>query len=68
MEASNITLKGYEVDLRDRTHHTLIPITSVLTTIQEKLNNPSPDDPFNPDIAAVSYFALIECHAVSKML
>jgi hypothetical protein len=25
----------------------------VLAVIQEKLNNPSPDDPFEPDIAAV---------------
>jgi len=29
-----------------------ISLSRVLTTIQEKLNNPSPDDPFNPDIAA----------------
>lgn len=27
---------------------------SVLRTIQDKLNNPSADDPFEPDIAAVS--------------
>ena len=27
---------------------------TVLSTIQDKLNNPSPDDPFEPDIAAVS--------------
>ena len=26
----------------------------VLATIVDKLNNPSPDDPFEPDIAAVS--------------
>lgn len=25
----------------------------VFRTIQEKLNNPSPDDPFDPEIAAV---------------
>jgi len=25
----------------------------VLSVIQEKLNNPSPEDPFDPDIAAV---------------
>lgn len=30
-----------------------IPHT-VLATIQDKLNNPSADDPFEPDIAAVS--------------
>ena len=28
-------------------------LTSVLAIIQEKLNNPSPDDPFEPEIAAV---------------
>ena len=28
----------------------------VLAVIQEKLNNPSPDDPFEPDIAIVSEF------------
>ncbi|KAJ3896563.1 ubiquitin-conjugating enzyme [Lentinula edodes] len=27
--------------------------TAVLCIIQEKLNNPSPDDPFEPDIAAL---------------
>ena len=27
---------------------------AVLSTIQDKLNNPSPDDPFEPEIAAVS--------------
>jgi len=30
-------------------------ILSVLSIIQEKLNNPSADDPFEPDIAAVRY-------------
>ncbi|KAF6764783.1 ubiquitin-conjugating enzyme/RWD-like protein [Ephemerocybe angulata] len=30
-----------------------VTLTSVLNIIQEKLNNPSPDDPFEPDIAAV---------------
>ncbi|KAF9518182.1 hypothetical protein BS47DRAFT_1313401, partial [Hydnum rufescens UP504] len=29
-----------------------ITISKVLSTILEKLGNPSPDDPFNPDIAA----------------
>lgn len=28
-------------------------VTTVLAIIQEKINNPSPDDPFEPDIAAV---------------
>lgn len=28
----------------------------VLAIIQEKVNNPSPDDPFEPDIAAVSLY------------
>ena len=28
----------------------------VLSIIQEKVNNPSPDDPFEPDIAAVCFF------------
>jgi hypothetical protein len=27
--------------------------SKVLSIIQEKLNNPSPDDPFEPDIAVV---------------
>ena len=30
-------------------------LAAVLSTVQEKLNNPSPDDPFEPDIAAVRY-------------
>ncbi|KAF9566338.1 UBC-like protein [Agrocybe pediades] len=30
-----------------------VSIATVLSVIQEKLNNPSPDDPFEPDIAAV---------------
>lgn len=29
---------------------------TVLAVIQEKVNNPSSDDPFEPDIAAVSLF------------
>src|SRR5271170_5049902 len=29
---------------------------TVLSIIQEKVNNPSPDDPFEPDIAAVSLY------------
>jgi hypothetical protein len=32
-------------------HHSSCGI--VLAVIQEKVNNPSPDDPFEPDIAAV---------------
>jgi hypothetical protein len=32
--------------------------TLVLAVIQEKLNNPSPDDPYDADIAAVSSFDL----------
>jgi len=35
----------------------------VLTIIQEKLNNPSADDPFEPDIAAVSLFLPNDAHA-----
>jgi hypothetical protein len=31
----------------------------VLAIVQEKLNNPSPDDPFEPEIASVSPAALI---------
>jgi hypothetical protein len=70
VEASDITGKGYEADVCNRTLsvHTLIPVILVFTTIQDKLNNPSPDDPFNPDIAAVSVFTLIACHVMSKML
>ncbi|KIK06539.1 hypothetical protein K443DRAFT_263662 [Laccaria amethystina LaAM-08-1] len=30
-----------------------VTLSSVLAIIQEKLNNPSPDDPFEPDIAAL---------------
>jgi hypothetical protein len=30
----------------------------VLVVIQEKVNNPSPDDPFEPEIAAVSFWIL----------
>ncbi|KAJ8522916.1 hypothetical protein ONZ45_g585 [Pleurotus djamor] len=30
-----------------------VTLSSVLITIQDKLNNPSPDDPFEPDIAAL---------------
>ena len=32
-------------------------LRSVLATIVDKVNNPSPDDPFEPDIAAVSTHA-----------
>jgi len=28
-------------------------LSTVLAVIQEKVNNPSPDDPFEPDIAAI---------------
>ncbi|KAJ4488029.1 ubiquitin-conjugating enzyme/RWD-like protein [Lentinula aciculospora] len=30
-----------------------VTLATVLSIIQEKLNNPSPDDPFEPDIAAL---------------
>ncbi|KAF8162953.1 ubiquitin-conjugating enzyme [Crassisporium funariophilum] len=30
-----------------------VTLSSVLNIVQEKLNNPSPDDPFEPDIAAL---------------
>lgn len=36
----------------------------VLNVIQEKVNNPSPDDPFEPDIAAVSAFSPAVCRIV----
>jgi hypothetical protein len=32
----------------------------VLSVIQEKLNNPIPEDPFEPDIAAVDFLSLIQ--------
>lgn len=35
---------------------------SVLRTIQDKLNNPSADDPFEPDIAAVSH---VRCQSMA---
>ncbi|KAI0648262.1 ubiquitin-conjugating enzyme [Trametes meyenii] len=38
--------------LRDQWKPT-VTLSSVLSTIQEKVNNPSPDDPFEPDIAAL---------------
>ncbi|RXW20997.1 hypothetical protein EST38_g4868 [Candolleomyces aberdarensis] len=38
--------------LRDEWKPT-VTLTTVLNIIQEKLNNPSPDDPFEPDIAAL---------------
>ena len=31
----------------------LVCFTAVLHTVQDKLNNPSPEDPFEPEIAAV---------------
>lgn len=36
------------------TSRTQLTVLLVLRTIQDKLNNPSADDPFEPDIAAVS--------------
>ena len=30
-----------------------VPPSTVLITIQDKVNNPSPDDPFEPDIAVL---------------
>ncbi|KIM80800.1 hypothetical protein PILCRDRAFT_822077 [Piloderma croceum F 1598] len=30
-----------------------VTLSTVLAIVQEKVNNPSPDDPFEPDIAAV---------------
>lgn len=30
-----------------------VTLSTVLAIIQEKVNNPSPDDPFEPDIAAI---------------
>ncbi|KAG8217894.1 ubiquitin-conjugating enzyme/RWD-like protein [Butyriboletus roseoflavus] len=30
-----------------------ITLSTVLAIVQEKLNNPSPDDPYDPDIAAL---------------
>ncbi|KAI0811158.1 ubiquitin-conjugating enzyme [Irpex lacteus] len=38
--------------LRDQWKPT-VTLSSVLAVIQEKLNNPSPDDPFEPEIAAL---------------
>ncbi|EAU88233.1 hypothetical protein CC1G_03905 [Coprinopsis cinerea okayama7 len=38
--------------LRDEWKPT-VTLSSVLHIIQDKLNNPSPDDPFEPDIAAL---------------
>lgn len=40
------------VKLKADSRHVVCAV--VLTVIQEKVNNPSPDDPFEPDIAAVS--------------
>lgn len=41
-------------------------IDLVLSVIQEKVNNPSPDDPFEPDIAAVS-FNLCDYDLISRL-
>ncbi|KAF9646276.1 UBC-like protein [Thelephora ganbajun] len=38
--------------LRDQWKPT-VSLSSVLITIQDKVNNPSPDDPFEPDIAVL---------------
>jgi hypothetical protein len=35
-------------------HRVLMAVVIVLSVIQEKVNNPSADDPFEPEIAAVS--------------
>ena len=37
-----------------------ITLSTVLSVVQEKVNNPLPDDPFMPDIAAVRT-KLVEC-------
>ena len=37
----------------DLSYDMRLPASKVLSIIQEKVNNPSPDDPFEPDIAAV---------------
>jgi hypothetical protein len=42
------------VDVSDLSYDMQLPELLVLSIIQEKVNNPSPDDPFEPDIAAVS--------------
>lgn len=38
----------------------------VLETIKEKVNNPSADDPFEPEIAAVRLIRLPLCHKPSR--
>jgi hypothetical protein len=40
----------------DLFYDTRLPASQVLSIIQEKVNNPSPDDPFEPDIAAVCLY------------
>ena len=39
-------------------------VCAVLSIIQEKVNNPLPEDPFMPDIAAVSYPYLLTFEAL----
>lgn len=41
-------------DKKTRPFNQLISSTQVLLAIQDKLNNPKADDPFEPDIAQVS--------------
>lgn len=47
---------------------TWVYVISVLAIIQEKVNNPSPDDPFEPEIAAVREVEPSSCRADDQYL
>lgn len=49
----SVTLSSGEQMVSDPSYDMRLPASQVLSIIQEKVNNPSPDDPFEPDIAAV---------------
>ena len=69
----SVTLSSGEQMVSDLSYDMRLPASQVLSIIQEKVNNPSPDDPFEPDIAAVNPYmrcllilALIDLPSCSK--
>lgn len=53
--AATVEAVNHTSNWRVPTHHITFAshITAVLSVIQEKVNNPRPEDPYEPDIAAV---------------